>query len=194
VVNIRNLEINAELDGDYEFHYVRIHFQIQTDDEGIRTLMNVGHQSTTVSYGLRSLPANIRKSIETYVNVARARLKTPTREVMGRQVYADFDLKHAGYQINSGAVKISGYVRWPTGTMENIDETFPSTVFTEGSQQLFKQLGPWALNHAKDYVEGELQKAFQSIAAPKVFPRTSVLLSYKKGGIRRIRRTTLSSA
>lgn len=183
VVHIRDLEINAELVGDYEFHHIRVQFRIQTGDEGIRALMNE-NQYTTVSYGLDPLPAGIREAIATYVNQARVRLVQPSREVLGRQVQAEFDIRHAGYRIDvprhEGEIKIVGYIKWATGRNENFDQTFPSTVFTEEEQRLFRQLHPWARDHAQHHVETELQKLFQSPRPPKVFVRrTKVFLSYR---------------
>ena len=154
VVHIRDLEINAELVGDYEFHHVRVQFRIQTGDEGIRALMNE-NQYTTISFGLDPLPSAIRKAIETYVNLARVRLIQPSREVLGRQVHAEFDIRHASYQIDvpghEGEIKIVGYIKWPIGRNENFDQTFPRTVFTEEQQRLVRQLHPWARDHAQHH-------------------------------------------
>ena len=118
------------------------------------------NQYTTVSFGLDGLPTGIRKAIETYVNLARVRLVQPSRELLGHQVHAEFDIRHAGYRIDipghEGEVRILGYIKWPNGRNENFDQTFPSTAFTAEQQRLFRQLHPWARDRTQHHVEAEL--------------------------------------
>ena len=71
-------------------------------------------------------------------------------------------------------------MKWPTAKNENFDQTFPNTTFTDEQRRLFRQLHPWARDHAQHHVEAELQKTFQAPTPPMVYVRkTKVFLSYR---------------